>query len=262
MNQKKPYILISNDDGYQAPGIRQLVDALREDYDLLVCAPESGRSGYACAFSAVPPLTLTRRDSMGPGVEVWSCSGTPVDCVKMAMGQIRPDQQPDLIIGGINHGANNTINVHYSGTAGVAIEGTMKYVPSLAFSSCDWNPAADLTPLVPYIRQIVAQTLNHGLPRGIFLNVNFPVGTDFKGIKICRMTWGRWVNETVKRAHPRGHYYYWMVGQYVNDEPEAQDSDEWAVNNGYVAITPTDIDVTAYEFFDQLKSWSLDAPQS
>lgn len=258
MKQQRPFILISNDDGYQAPGIRQLVDALRQDYDLLVCAPDSARSGYACAFSAVPPLTLKRRDNMGEGVEVWSCSGTPVDCVKTAIDQLCHERRPDLIIGGINHGANNTINVHYSGTVGIAIEGTMKYIPSLAFSSCDLNTNANLEPLVPYIRQIVAETLQRGLPRGIFLNVNFPVGEEFKGVRLCRMGWGRWVDEVVERQHPRGHNYYWMVGRYVNDEPDAEDTDEWAVSHGYVAVTPSHIDITDYAFICELKNWKLE----
>ncbi len=257
MKDKRPFILISNDDGYQANGIRALVDMLRDMADILVCAPDSGRSGYACAFSAVPPLHIVRRDNMGDGVEVWSCSGTPVDCVKVACDELCRERKPDLIIGGINHGANNTINCHYSGTVGIAIEGTMKYIPSLAFSSCYFDPNADLSPLRPYVRQVVAQTLQRGLPKGIFLNVNFPAQSEFKGVKVCRMGYGRWVDEVEKRRHPRGHDYFWMVGRYVNDEPDATDTDEWTVNQGYVVITPTDIDVTAYRFFDELEHWDL-----
>lgn len=254
---KRPFILISNDDGYMSEGIHALVNMLSDMADILVCAPDSGRSGYACAFSAVLPLSVSRQQSWVEGVEVWSCSGTPVDCVKVAMSELCGGRRPDLIIGGINHGANNTINCHYSGTVGIAIEGTMKYIPSLAFSLCDFNTRADMSPLRPYVRKIVAQTLQNGLPKGVFLNVNFPKGDTYKGVKVCRMTYGRWVNEVEKRLHPRGYDYFWMVGSYVNDEPDAVDSDEYAINHGYVAITPSNIDVTAYDFIDQLKGWAI-----
>lgn len=249
--------MISNDDGYQANGIRSLVDMLRDMAEIIVCAPDSARSGYSCAFSAEPPLRIVRRNNMGDGVEVWSCSGTPADCVKVAVAELCGGRRPDLIIGGINHGANNTINCHYSGTVGIAIEGTMKYIPSLAFSLCSFNHDEDMSPMRPYVRHIVEETLKRGLPKGVFLNVNFPVGDSYLGVKVCRMTYGRWVNEVEKRHHPRGYDYYWMVGNYVNDEPDAIDSDEYAISQGYVAITPTDLDVTAYRFMDDLQHWEL-----
>lgn len=256
MNINRPFILISNDDGYHANGIKFLVSFLKGKADLLVCAPESARSGFSCAFSATTPLRLKRRHNMGD-VEVWSCNGTPVDCVKLALDQLCTTRKPDLILGGINHGDNSTVNNHYSGTMGVAMEGCMKYIPSVAFSSCDYHTDADYSYLCDDVRKIVDKVLTEGLPKGICLNVNFPERPPFKGVKICRMTFGRWVNEIVKEQHPRGYDYFWMVGHFHNDEPEAADSDQWALNHGYVAITPTKMDVTAYEYIEHLNDWNL-----
>ncbi len=256
MNINRPFILISNDDGYHANGIKFLVSFLKEKADLLVCAPESARSGFSCAFSATTPLRLKRRHNMGD-VEVWSCNGTPVDCVKLALDQLCTTRKPDLILGGINHGDNSTVNNHYSGTMGVAMEGCMKYIPSVAFSSCDYHTDADYSYLGDDVCKIVDKVLTEGLPKGICLNVNFPERPPFKGVKICRMTFGRWVNEIVKEQHPRGYDYFWMVGHFHNDEPEAADSDQWALNHGYVAITPTKMDVTAYEYIEHLNDWNL-----
>ena len=255
MEIKKPLILISNDDGYHSGGIRYLCEFLSDMADLLVCAPESARSGYACAFSAVPPLYLKRRKDIA-GAVVWSCSGTPVDCVKLALDQLTPDRTPDLIIGGINHGDNSTVNTHYSGTMGVAMEGCLKYIPSIAFSSCDYNPDANLSYLRDYVRLIVRRVLDEGMPKGICLNVNFPKVERFAGIRVCRMGYGSWIHEVVKERHPRGSEYYWMVGQYRDDEPGATDNDRWALAHGYIAITPTQMDVTSYETIEKMKDWN------
>ena len=253
-------ILISNDDGYQAKGIQFLLNIVKDYDDVLVCAPDDARSGFACAFSATKPLILTHRHRE-KGVDVWSCNGTPVDCVKMALAELCKEK-PRMIIGGINHGDNASVNTHYSGTMGVTLEGCMKYIPSVAFSICDYSADADFRPLETYIRDIVQRVLREGLPKGVCLNVNFPVleptansqqPIAYKGVRLCRMSYGTWTNEVSKCHHPRGYDYWWMVGSYVNDEPEAEDTDRWALDNGYVAITPTRIDVTAYEAFDQLK---------
>ena len=261
----KPLILISNDDGYEAKGINDLIDMVRELGDILVCAPEGPRSGQSCAFSATVPLTLTRR-SQEAGVEVWSCNGSPVDCVKMALANLCP-RKPDLVIGGINHGDNASVNTHYSGTMGVVMEGCMKYIPSVAYSLCDHRADADFEPLRPYILQMTKQVLANGLPKGVCLNVNFPKLSpqpsannqqpSYKGIRICRMSAGSWYNEVTRCHHPRGYDYWWMVGHYQNDEPEATDTDRWALDNGYVAVTPTQIDVTAYDAIDVIRKWNL-----
>ena len=213
MEIKRPLLLISNDDGFQAKGINSLVEMLKDIADIIVCAPDDARSGYSRAF--------------------------------------------DMVIGGINHGDNASVNTHYSGTMGVTIEGCLKYIPSLAFSLCDYSADADFEPLRPYIRQITQRVLDEGLPKGVCLNVNFPLVEAFKGVKVCRMAYGTWYNETIKEHHPRGYDYWWMVGHYRNDEPEAEDTDNWALSNGYVAITPTTIDVTAYEAMNQIKGWNL-----
>ena len=229
----RPLILISNDDGYQAKGINELVRMVRDYGDVLVCAPDGARSGMSCAFSATIPLTLTLRRKE-PGLEVWSCNGTPVDCVKMALANLCA-RKPDLVIGGINHGDNASVNTHYSGTMGVTMEGCMKYIPSVAYSLCDHDEQADFTPLEPYVRQMTQRVLAGGLPVGVCLNVNFP---------------------KTEARHPRGYDYWWMVGHYHNDEPEAQDTDRWALDHGFVAITPTTFDVTAYEALQCMKDWN------
>ena len=272
MEIKRPLLLISNDDGYQAKGIRQLVEMVSDYGDIIVCAPEDARSGFSCAFSATTPLRLIRRETLTShllpltSVQVWSCNGTPVDCVKMALAEICP-RRPDMVIGGINHGDNASVNAHYSGTMGVTLEGCMKYIPSVAFSLCDHRDDADFEPLRPLIREMTAKVLADGLPKGVCLNVNFPllhtefspleggVGGGYKGVKVCRMAYGTWGSEVTKCHHPRGYDYWWMVGHYTNDEPDAEDTDRWALDHGYVAITPTQIDLTAYSAMSQISEW-------
>ena len=262
MEIKRPLLLISNDDGYQAKGIRELVEMVSDYGDIIVCAPDDARSGFSCAFSATIPLRLHLRERR-EGVEVWSCNGTPTDCVKMALAELCP-RKPDMVIGGINHGDNASVNAHYSGTMGVTLEGCMKYIPSVAFSLCDHRDDADFSPLRPLIRAITKRVLEEGLPKGVCLNVNFPVleGSgergevrDYAGVKVCRMAFGSWGNEVTKCRQPRGYDYWWMVGHYTNDEPEAEDTDRWALDHGYVAITPTQIDLTAYSAMSQLSEW-------
>lgn len=260
--KERPLILMSNDDGYQAKGINSLIDMVAPFGDIVVCAPDGARSGFSCAFSAEVPLRLKlqRREE---GIEVWSCNGTPVDCVKMALDNI-VDRWPSIVIGGINHGDNSSVNSHYSGTMGVVMEGCMKYIPSVAFSLCDHSEDADFEPMRPLVQRMTERVLKEGLPRGVCLNVNFPVieaGSEkqetsaYRGVKVCRMARGRWVNETVKCHNQRGYDYWWMAGNYVSDEADAEDTDRWALAHGYVAITPTRIDVTAYEMMEQLKTW-------
>ncbi|MBR1410587.1 MAG: 5'/3'-nucleotidase SurE [Prevotella sp.] len=267
MEIKRHLLLISNDDGYQAKGINCLIDMLKDIADIIVCAPDDARSGFSRAFSAGIPLRLQQRRKE-EGIEVWSCNGTPVDCVKMALAELC-DRKPDMVIGGINHGDNASVNTHYSGTMGVTIEGCLKYIPSVAFSLCDHRADADFEPLRPYVREITQRVLNEGLPKGVCLNVNFPgvdsmsglvsedVCSHYLGVKVCRMAFGTWFNEVTKCHHPRGYDYWWMIGHYRNDEPEAEDTDNWALTHGYVAITPTRIDVTAYEAMEQIKAWDL-----
>ena len=286
MEIKRPLLLISNDDGFQAKGIRQLVEMLSDLGDIIVCAPDSARSGFSCAFSATTPLRL-QLEERWDGVEIWSCNGTPVDCVKLALEELVP-RRPDMVIGGINHGDNGSVNVHYSGTMGVTLEGCMKYIPSVAFSLCDHRADADFEPLRPLVREITRRVLAEGLPKGVCLNVNFPSiaslpsfsrdpggpgdsshsshsshpsrpgdPSSYRGVRVCRMAKGTWDQEVERHHHPRGYDYWWMIGRYTNDEPEAEDTDNWALTHGYVAITPTQIDVTAYEAIDRIRNWNL-----
>ena len=274
---KRPLILISNDDGYESKGLLSLVDMVRPLADIVVCAPEGPRSGFSCAFSATTPLLLTLREER-EGVQIWSCNGTPVDCVKMALSQILT-RRPDMVVGGINHGDNGSVNSHYSGTMGVTLEGCMKYIPSVAYSLCDHRADADFEPLRPYIQKFTRRVLDEGLPKGVCLNINFPLtdtgnpehseapeapeGKRFKGVKVCRMAHGSWLNEVTRCHHPRGYDYFWMVGHYQNDEPEAADTDNWALQHGYIAITPTHIDVTHYDMLRQMKgSWEEGTEES
>lgn len=257
MVSTKPLILISNDDGYLAKGINELVSFLLPMADIFVVAPDGPRSGMACAITSQLPVTVSFV-SQSEGVSVYKCSGTPTDSIKLALETVTP-RTPNLIIGGINHGDNSAVNVHYSGTMGVVLEGCMKSIPSIGFSVCDHDPDLDFTPTRPYIQRIVSQVLEKGLPTGTCLNVNFPKSAPYKGVKVCRQTAGRWENEWISIPHPRGgdSNLYWLTGNFANYEPQATDSDRWAIENGYVSITPTQIDMTAYTLLEEMKKWEL-----
>ena len=169
----------------------------------------------------------------------------------MALNLFR-DRKFDLVVGGINHGDNSSVNAHYSGTMGVAIEGALQGYPSIAFSLCDHRMDADFTPLRPYLIDFMFKAIAIGLPPFTCLNVNFPRKEKFDGVKVCRMARSRWQNEVEERRHPYGSPYYWLVGECHELEPEATDTDRWALAHGYVAVTPTQLDVTAYELMDVL----------
>ena len=253
MENKTPLILISNDDGYRSKGLISLIDMLSDMGQLIVCAPEDARSGFSMAFTINHHLRLIKRSDLGKA-RVWSCNGTPVDCVKLALDRLCDNRKPDIVIGGINHGDNGSVNSHYSGTMGIVTEGCMKHIPSVAFSLCDHRDDADFDSLRPFVRSITSYVLDQGLPPGVCLNVNFPLpaaggaqSAAFRGVKVCRMAHGSWNKEVVERHHPRGYDYYWLIGKYTNEEPEATDTDNYALNHGYVAITPTTIDVTAHD---------------
>ncbi len=247
----RPYILISNDDGVDAPGIKFLVETLRPYADILVMAPNSVRSGFSCSITSSLPITykVLHKEE---GLTVCSCSGTPVDCVKMAINLFK-DRKFDLVVSGINHGDNASVNAHYSGTVGVAIEGAMQGYPSVAFSLCDFSANANFEPLRPYLVDLMFKTITLSLPPFTCLNVNFPKADKFAGIKVCRMCRSRWQEEVEPRKHPHGGDYYWLAGYSENLEPEATDTDRWALDNGYVAITPMQLDVTANELVGVLK---------
>ena len=247
----RPLILISNDDGYTAKGINFLIEALRPHADIFVMAPDGPRSGGSCAITSASPLRY-RKIREEEGLSIYACTGTPADCIKVALNECLT-RKPDLVLGGINHGDNSAVNAHYSGTMGVCYEGAMAGFPSVAFSLDNHSSEADFTPLRPYLVDITLKVLKEGLPAFSCLNVNFPNAPEFKGVKVCRMGKSRWVKETHKCLHPTTNQpYLWLVGYRENLEPEATDTDIWALENGYVAVTPVTLDVTNYKLLESL----------
>lgn len=250
MKNGKPLILISNDDGVTAKGINELVRFLRPLAEIVVMAPDAARSGSGCALTVTQPVHY-RLVKQEPGLTVYSCSGTPVDCVKLAKSTVM-ERQPDLIVGGINHGDNSGINVHYSGTMGIVIEGCLNGIPSIGFSLSNHAPDADFASYESYIVSIVKLVLEKGLPPHICLNVNIPDTRNIKGIKVCQQAVGRWQREWEPCPRRGESNHFWLTGEFVNLEPENELTDNWALAQGYIAITPTKVDVTAYDFIDEL----------
>ncbi len=246
----RPLILISNDDGYDAWGITSLIDMVREIGDVIVVAPDGGRSGTSLSITNTVPVRYAKVKEE-EGLTIYSCSGTPCDCVKMALEFLMP-RRPGLVLGGINHGDNAATNAHYSGTIGVAIEGTLKGIPSVGFSSCAYKRREDFMRLKPQVQTIVNKLLEKGLPEKVFLNVNFPDAEEFKGMRICRMGMGDWVDEWVERHHPRGGNYFWIAGEFKSFDGDDPQTDLWALDHDYVAITPITLDFTAYSAFSFL----------
>lgn len=253
MENQRPLILVSNDDGIMAKGISELIKFLRPLGEIVVIAPDLARSGSGCGLTVTQPvhLQLLRRDV---GLTVYKCSGTPTDCIKLARSTVL-DRNPDLVVGGINHGDNSAANVHYSGTMGVVIEGCLNGIPSIGFSLCSHDPGADFEPSGSYVRQIAAQVLENGLPPLTCLNVNFPDAKEVKGIKVCEQAKGRWTNEWEVCPRKKDENYYWLVGEFADNEPDNEKTDRWALANGYAAITPITVDVTAYGFMNELNKW-------
>ncbi|KAA6306827.1 hypothetical protein EZS27_041510, partial [termite gut metagenome] len=207
-----------------------------------------------CALSVTLPVhyQLVHQE---PGLTIYKCTGTPSDCIKLARNVILT-RKPDLVIGGINHGDNSATNVHYSGTMGIVIEGCLNKIPSIGFSLCNHLLDADFEPTREYVRKIVRKVLEEGLPPLVCLNVNFPDTEEIKGIKVCEQTDGHWEQEWDACTCRPG--YYWLSGMFVNSQPNNEKNDRWALSQGYAAITPTKIDITAYEFIDELRNMLCD----
>jgi 5'-nucleotidase len=254
---KKPLILICNDDGYRARGISELTQLASEFGDVVVVAPVTGQSGMSHAVTLNHPIRLKISETCN-AFPAYACSGTPADCVKIALNQIM-DRTPDLVLSGINHGSNASVSLFYSGTVAAAIEACMNGIPAIAFSVDDHSPDADFRLAVKYARPIIENVLSTGLPYGTCLNINFPKITpeECKGVKICRQTIGVWKEEFEKRTDPQGHDYFWLTGEFSNDEPLAEDTDEWALKHNYGAIVPVSVDVTDYPSLEALKLWML-----
>jgi 5'-nucleotidase len=245
--QKRPLILISNDDGVQAQGIKELTRMMCQLGDVVVVAPDGPRSASSCCIS---PLTtiIVQLLKQQDGLTVYQCSGTPTDCVKLALDGLLTEK-PDLMVSGINHGDNASVSIHYSGTVGAALEACMKQVPAIAFSLKTKSHQCDFRPYEEDIMRIANDVLESGLPQDVLLNVNFPEVEELKGTKVCRLSRGRWMKEMMQV----GEGAYQLTGYFQNLEPEAEDTDYWALNHGYAAITPIQLDMTAYRMLETLK---------
>lgn len=254
---KKPLILVTNDDGINAPGIRALIEVLNDIGNVVVVAPDSPQSGMGHAITLDSTLYVERVIVDNDKQIEYSCSGTPADCVKLGIREVL-DQKPDLCVSGINHGSNASINVIYSGTMSAAIEAGIEGIPAIGFSLLNYKWNADFNATKPYVKIISEMVLKHGLPNGIVLNVNIPdlLKKDIKGIKICRQARANWVEEFDKRKNPQGKDYYWLTGKFVNLD-HGEDTDEWALEHGYVSVVPVQFDLTAYHFIKNLNTWNL-----
>ena len=250
----KPLILITNDDGHDARGIQVLTLLMMQLGDVVVVAPDGARSAQSNALTVTHPIRFKKLEQK-EGLIIYSCTGTPTDCVKLALNEI-VDRRPDLIVAGINHGSNSAINVIYSGTMGAVLEGCENGILSIGFSVCDHSLDADFSIFESYVLQISRAALLNGLPHATCLNVNAPVGP-IKGIRVARQCDGRWTKEYAKRTDPRGGSYFWLTGNFENHEPEAEDTDEWALEHGFISIVPTKIDLTAFEAMDKIRTWSF-----
>lgn len=255
MPTKRPLILVTNDDGITAPGIRNLIRIMNTFGDVYVVAPDSPQSGMGHAITINDTLFCNKvtieKDT--PQHE-YSCSGTPVDCVKIAVNEILK-RKPDLCVSGINHGSNASINVIYSGTMSAAVEAGTQGIPAIGFSLLDYSLEADFAPAEKYIKQITKQCLTHGLPKRVVLNVNIPKGK-IKGMKVCRQAYGHWQEEFDKRTSPLGRDYYWLTGAFVNED-KGQDTDIFALEKGYISVVPTQFDLTAHYAIEEINSWDL-----
>lgn len=246
---KRPLILVCNDDGVHAPGLQYLAETAHRFGDVMVVAPDSPQSGMGHAVTINDTLRVADMSSQ-KGYPMYSCSGTPVDCVKLAMNKLLP-RKPDLVVSGINHGSNSSVNVIYSGTMSAAIEGAIAGVTSIGFSLCDYSYDADFTPCLPWVEKIMAYALFENPLKGLCLNVNFPKGP-VHGFKFVRQARGYWAEEMDERLDPRGGKYYWLTGRF--EVPDTgQDTDEYALRLGWASVVPVTFDLTDYAALEKLR---------
>ncbi|MFV0329913.1 MAG: 5'/3'-nucleotidase SurE [Dysgonomonas sp.] len=253
MDNKKPLILITNDDGYRAKGIEALIDSVKELGEVVVVAPDGPRSGMSSAITSLQPLRadLIKNE---PDYKLYISTGTPVDCIKLGINELA-ERKPDIVLSGVNHGSNAAVAVIYSGTMGAAIEGAVFKIPSIGFSLLDHDHNADFSFAKKYIRAITEQVLKEGLPSGTCLNVNIPKGGSIKGIRVCRQTSGQWINEFMPSKDGANKQIYWLTGDFANDEPNDDMTDEWALANGYVSVVPVKVDMTNHDHLAVIKAW-------
>lgn len=254
----RPVILVTNDDGYFAPGLKTLAGVMRELGDVVVVAPDQPMSGTGHAITVRHPLRLHLL-SESEGYREYSCNGTPVDCVKLGE-QVVLKRKPDLMVAGINHGSNASINIIYSGTMASVLESAIGGVPSIGFSLLDYSIRADFSACAAYIRPIARKVLESGLPDGVCLNVNIPAvnGEEIAGVRICRQARSRWLEEFDTRRDPNNREYYWLTGIFEKLE-ESEDTDQWALENNYVSVVPVHYDFTAHYALSTIKQWDLNA---
>ena len=246
MKKRKPLILVTNDDGIGSPGIRALVNVMRKLGDVVVVAPDKPQSGMGHAITINSTLRINKV-SEHDLPEEYSCTGTPVDCVKIAVNKILK-RKPDLVVSGINHGSNMSINIIYSGTMSAAVEGAIEGIPSAGFSLCDDSINADFSASMVVAEKIAKNILKNGLPKDTCLNVNIPPLKldEIKGIRVCRQARSNWIEELDERKDPGGKPYYWLTGKFVNYEKGNKDTDVWAVENDFVSVVPVQFDMTAH----------------
>jgi len=254
-HKAKPNILVVNDDGITATGIKNLMEVMQEIGNVVVVAPDSPQSGMGHAITIGKPIRFDKVE-LYEGVEMYKCSGTPVDCVKLGVNKIFKGKKPDLCVSGINHGLNNSINVLYSGTMSAAVEGAIEKIPSIGFSMDDFAADADFSHTKKYIKDICLQVLENGLPEGVLLNVNFPKGDQLKGVKICRQANAKWMEEFEERVDPYKRPYYWLTGVFENFD-KGEDTDVWALEHGYVSVVPVQFDLTAHHAIQTLNGWNF-----
>jgi 5'-nucleotidase len=257
MTKTKPLILVTNDDGITAPGIRKLISIMHNLGDVLVVAPDKPQSGMGHAVTVTSPLMISQIENENRHRE-YSCNGTSVDCVKMGI-KIVLGRKPDIVVSGINHGSNASVNVLYSGTMAAALEAAIEDVPAIGFSLNNYSINANFDGFEKYIEAITRKVLLNGLPPATCLNVNIPdlASSDIKGIKIARQGRGFWHEKYDERIDPFKRNYYWLTGVFENSE-DATDTDTWAINNNYIAVVPVHIDMTAYKAMNILKDWDLE----
>ena len=253
---EKPFILITNDDSIGAKGIAQLVESMKPLGDILVVAPDKPQSGMGHAITIHHPLRLKKSNEF-PGVEAYTCSGTPVDCVKLAIYEIIKGR-PTLLVSGINHGSNAATNVLYSGTMSAAVEGAIEGIPSIGFSLLDHSEDADFEAAGHYAHQIAKSALEKGMQTGACLNVNIPKGklSNLNGAKICRQGRAFWEDSFDKRTDPFGGDYYWLTGAFTKTD-KGEDTDIWALEHNYVSVVPTQFDMTAHHMIPNLNEWDI-----
>lgn len=253
MQQTSPLILISNDDSVSAPGLLHLAKIARALGDVIVVAPRYPHSGQSAALTVTSPLRIAEVPCELDGVRMFSVDGTPVDCVKLALHAIVP-RKPDVVFTGINHGSNSGINVTYSGTMGAAIEACHQGIPAVGFSLLHHSMKADFGLSTAFVADIAAEVVTGGLPEGVCLNVNIPAKVIPEGLKVCRAARGRWSEEYKRYLDPMGNPFYMLCGRFVNEEPEAEDTDEYWLARRYVTIVPVAADQTAHSAISSLAS--------